>query len=142
MAEKEGKTKRLPTIWEVSDALWEAVEPILAEHDPFKATGRRRIDRRGALNAIIFRMRTGCQWNKLPKSFPNDRSVHRTFQRWVELGIFEKIWAVLVAACDELGGVDWEWQSADGAMSKARLGGIKSAPIPPTEGRTARSGAS
>ena len=26
--------------------------------------------------------------------------------------------------CEELGGVDWEWQAADGAMGKARLGGI------------------
>ena len=25
--------------------------------------------------------------------------------------------------CEELGGVDWEWQAADGAMGKARLGG-------------------
>ena len=25
--------------------------------------------------------------------------------------------------CEELDGVDWEWQSADGAMGKARFGG-------------------
>ena len=24
----------LPTIWRVSDELWEKIEPILAEHDP------------------------------------------------------------------------------------------------------------
>jgi hypothetical protein len=31
--------------------------------------------------------------------------------------------AALIEACAELGGVNWEWQAADGAMGKARLGG-------------------
>ena len=30
---------------------------------------------------------------------------HRTFQRWVELGVLERILAVLVEECEELGGV-------------------------------------
>ena len=138
----EEKERPLPTIWEVPDELWKPIEKILNEYDPPKATGRQRIDPRRALNAMIFRMRSGCQWNLLPKSFPNDRSVHRTFQRWVKLGIFETIWAVLIEEAEELGGVNWEWQAADGAMGKARLGGIRLAPIPPTEARTARNEAS
>ena len=99
--------------------------PILAKHDPPKSTGRPRIDLRGALDEIIFRMRTGCQWNQMPKEFPDDSSVHRTFQRWVELGVLDLIWAELVEECEELGGVDFEWQAADGAMGKARFGGTK-----------------
>jgi hypothetical protein len=47
-------------------------------------------------------------------AFPDDSSVHRTFQRWVRLGVFERIWSTLLARCEELGGVDWEWQAADG----------------------------
>ena len=50
---------------------------------------------------------------------------HRTFQRWVELGVLERILAVLVEECEELGGVQWEWQAADCAMGKARSGGIQ-----------------
>jgi transposase len=93
------------------------------EHDPPKSTGRPRIDQREALDAIIFRMRSGCQWNHLPGEFPDDSSVHRTFQRWVELGVLEIIWEKLIEECEELGGVDFEWQAADGAMGKARFGG-------------------
>jgi transposase len=121
----------LATIWTISDELWEVIAPILAEVDPTKATGRRRVDARRTLDAILFRMRSGCQWNQLPERFPDDSSVHRTFQRWVRLGLFERLWATLVDHCAELGGVDWEWQAADGAMGKARLGGISSAAIPP-----------
>ena len=55
--------------------------------------------------------------------FPDDSSVHRTFQRWVRRGVLERIWAVLAEACEELGGLDWQWQAADAAMGKARMGG-------------------
>jgi putative transposase len=75
------------------------------------------------LDGIIYRLRSGVQWNQLPKEFGDDSSVHRTFQRWVRLGLFDRIWAVLVADCAALGGVNWEWQAADTATGKARLGG-------------------
>ena len=117
----------LPTIWEVPDELWTIIAPILAELDPPKATGRKRVNPRGVFNAIIFRMRSGCQWNRLPAELPDDSSVHRTFQRWVKLKVMDRIWAALVTECAELGGVNWEWQSADGALGKARMGGISSA---------------
>ena len=57
--------------------------------------GRPRIDLRAALNGIIFRLRSGCQWNRLPDRFGDDSSVHRWFQRWCINGVFERIWAVL-----------------------------------------------
>ena len=129
---KRREPKELPTIWHIPNDLWDKVGPILAQLDPPKSTGRKRIDARAALDAIIFRLRTGCQWNQLPKEFPDDSSVHRTFQRWVELGVLEQIWAVLVADCAELAGVNWEWQAADAAMGKARMGGMRSVAIPPT----------
>ncbi len=122
----------LATIWSVPDELWAVIGPIVAELDPPKATGRPRIDARATLDAIIFRLRSGCQWNQLPERFPDDSSVHRTFQRWVSVGLFERVWAVLIERCEELGGVDWQWQSADGMMGKARLGGISSGRTPPT----------
>ncbi len=115
--------------------MWEQIRPILQQHDPAKRTGRPRIDARAALDAIIFRLRSGCQWNQLPKEFPDDSSVHRTFQRWVKRGLLERIWASLVKTCDELGGVDWRWQAADGALGKARMGGTSSAPTRPTAPR-------
>jgi putative transposase len=126
------KWDELATIWQVSDELWAVIAPILADLDPPKPTGRPRVDARATLDAIIFRLRSGCQWNQFPERFPDDSSVHRTFQRWIRLGVFERLWATLVDACADLGGVDWEWQAADGAMGKARLGGISSAPILPT----------
>lgn len=124
----------LPSIWRVPDDLWVMVQTVLRAYDPPKRAGRRRIDPRAALDAIIFRLRSGCQWNRLPREFPDDSSVHRTFQRWVRTGVLERIWAALVEQCAELGGVDWEWQAADAALGKARLGGIPWAATPRTAG--------
>jgi putative transposase len=136
MARKRRAAEPLPTIWRVPDALWERIHPILVRHDPPAKTGRPRIDSRETLDAIIFRMRSGCQWNQLPEEFPDDSSVHRTFQRWVQRGVFNRIWKCLVEECAELGGVDWNWQSADGAMGKARFGGTMSVPIRQIAGKT------
>lgn len=46
----------LPTNWRVPDELWEAIAPILSEYDPQKPRGRKRINQRAALDALIFRM--------------------------------------------------------------------------------------
>ena len=95
------RQETLGTIWEVPDELWELIEPIILEEDSLKARGRKRACARQTPNGTI----------------------HRTFQRWVESGVLRRMWGVLVAGCEELGGVDWEWQPADGAMGKARWGG-------------------
>jgi len=130
MARRKKKAKPLPTIWEVNDELWTIIQPILDELDPPAKTGRPRTGQREALNGIIYQMRSGCQWNQLPAKFGDDSSVHRTMQRWIGKGVLQRLWAVLVENCEELGGVDWEWHSADGAMGKARFGGLLSARIP------------
>ena len=137
MARTRRKIKPLPTIWEINDELWSIIQDILNELDPAAATGRPRIGQREALNGVIYQMRSGCQWNQLPRQFGDDSSVHRTMQRWVTKGVFQRVWAALVENCAELDGVDWRWQSADGAMGKARFGGIMSAPTPRIAGKTA-----
>lgn len=141
MARRKKAYKPLPTIWEVSDELWKIIQDILDELDPPAWTGRKRVDARSALNGIVYVMRSGCQWNRLPEKFGDDASIHRTMQRWIAKGILERIWAMLVGNCDELGGLDWDWQSADGAMGKARFGGIMSAAIPQIAGNLARNAA-
>ena len=141
MARQKKQVKPLPTIWEASDELWNIIQPILDELDPAANTGRPRTDPRAALNGIIYQMRSGCQWNQLPEKFGDDSSVHRTMQRWVHKGVFEHLWAVLIENCAELGGVNWQWQSADGTMGKARFGGIKSARTPQIAANRARNAA-
>jgi len=131
------KSKTQDTIWEIDDDLWSLIQPVLKEFWPRKKTGRPIADWRQCLNGIIYQMRSGCQWNHLPKDFGDDSTIHRWFQRWVEGGVFLQIWTMLIEHCDELRGVEWKWQAADGSLGKARFGGPISAPIPRIEGKTA-----
>jgi len=118
----------LPTIWEAPDALWEKLFlPLLNELDPPSHMGRPRADQRRCLDGMIYRARTGCQWNHLPARFGSDSTVHRTVCRWDARGVFDRLWAVLIYHCEELQAVHWEWQAADGCMNKARFIGKKGA---------------
>jgi putative transposase len=129
---------RLPTLWEVSDELWERIEPLLNQLDPPADKGRKRDDQRRVLDGIIFRLRTGCQWNQIPRVYSDDSTIHRYFHRWCELGLFAKLWASLVKECDELKGVSWKWQAADCMMGKARFGGALLVTTPPIAGKMAQ----
>lgn len=143
MARHKRAVEPLPTIWKCPDELWDNfVLPILHELDPEPHTGRPRIDQRRALDGIIFQMRSGCQWNHLPREFGDDASIHRTFQRWIVRGVLQHIWAKLVQRCDDLKAVEWIWQSADAALGKARFGGIVSEETPRIAANPARRRAS
>jgi len=140
-------TDTLATIWEVPDALWhKIIVPVLNELDPAAKTGRPRANQRTCLNGVLYRARTGCQWNQLPEKFGDDATVHRTLQRWEDRGVLDAVWALLIYHCEELHGVHWQWQAADGCLHKARFIGKRgtskpakaparsavSVPIPPT----------
>jgi putative transposase len=131
----------LPTVWTVPDDLWHGfIVPILRNHDPEPRTGRPRIDQRRAWDGIIFILRSGCRWNRLPREFGNDSSVHRTYQRRVRRGLFRRLWSALVADARRLRLVKFAWQSVDRAMGKARFEGRRPARTPrigPSRARTA-----
>lgn len=125
------KRKRsMPTLWEVPDELWERIKPLLKRLDPPASTGRPTEDRRRVLDAIIFRLRTGCQWNHIPRVYGDDSTSYRCFAHWCQVGFFKKLWAHLVKECDELKGVQWKWQAADCMLGKARFAGGAVGPNP------------
>jgi putative transposase len=120
----------LPTIWELPDELWQRIGPLLEGRYPRARTGRPRADLRRVLDGIIYRMRSGVQWNRLPREFGADSTVHGWFQRFAADGVLREIWGAMVRECDELGGVCWEWQAADGVMGKSRFEGDARGPNP------------
>lgn len=109
--------------YQISDALWKKIEPLIPPPKLKKKPGRPRMDDRKAMIAIFYVLRTGCQWKALPRSLGASSTVHDRFQEWREAGVFERMWRGGVTMYDELKGIDWEWQAMDGAMTKAPLGG-------------------
>ena len=90
-----GPSPPMENIWEISDDLWEKIKPVLLAADPPKATGRKRVDQRLMLNGVVYKMRSGYPWNLLPKELGDDSTIHRAFQRWVRLGVFAQVWAMV-----------------------------------------------
>lgn len=66
------------------------------------------MDDRKALNAIFYVLRTGCQWNALPRCLGASSTVHDRFQLWVEQGVFERMWELGLEQYAEEVGIDWE----------------------------------
>jgi transposase len=121
------RKKRAPS-WRVSDELWERVEPLLPRYRKSKAGGRPRADSRQVLDGILYVLRTGCQWKAVPQEFGSPSTLHQYFQEWTEKGVFFRLWKEALWEYDALEGIDWGWQSLDGAMTKAPLGGEKNRP--------------
>jgi putative transposase len=107
------------------DSLVERMEVLLPHFRTSKKGGRPRLAWRQVLDGIFYVLRTGCQWKAVPPEFGSGSSLHRYFQMLVKRKVFEDLWAMALLEYDELKGIDWNWQSMDGAMTKAPLGGEK-----------------
>ena len=126
--------------WRMPDWLWERIEPLLPA-PPFHPLGchRSRVPNRDAMDAILLVLRTGMQWNALNATgVCSSSSAHRRFQEWERAGVFHEIWRQGLLAYDEVVGIDWSWLAADGAMTKAPLGGPKTGPNPTDRAKKGR----
>ena len=123
----------IPDEWRIPDDLWEAIAPLLPEHKNTHrfGGGRPRTPDRVCLEAILFVLRTGCQWKALDATrFCPGSTAHDRFQEWVEAGVFLTPWEHGLMAYDDWKGIDWDWLSMDGCMTKAPLGGKKTGKNP------------
>ena len=119
---------RTTTGFRISDDLWTVLEPLLpkAVNTHRFGGGRPRVPDRRCADAIFYVLRTGCQWEALNQTELCAKSTaHDRFQTWVEAGVFLQLWQTGVAQFAALQGIDWQWLSMDGAMTKAPLGGEK-----------------
>ena len=77
----------LPENWRIPDDLWEAIQQCLPKHHNRHrfGGGRPRTPDRVCMEAILFVLRTGCQWKALDATrFCPGSAAHDRFQLWVE----------------------------------------------------------
>jgi putative transposase len=74
---------------DLSDEQWALIGPRLPAALP---GGRHReVDLRAVVDAILYVLRTGCQWRYLPKDFPPKSTVWGYFDQWQHDGTLDKI---------------------------------------------------
>ena len=115
------------TIFRVKDALRKRLEALIP---PVVGRGRRPTSDKACFEAIVYLLRTGCQYAHLPKEYPPKSTVHSAYKRWVERGILEKMWRTLLLEYDDTRGLDWQWLRADSSSVKAPLGGSQTGKNP------------
>ena len=80
---------RKPYSTDLTDNQWSRIAPLIP---PAKPGGRRRsVNVRELVNAILYFVRTGCQWRNIPHDFPPWGTVHYYYRRWRLDGTWEKI---------------------------------------------------
>ncbi len=74
---------------DLADQQWEIISLLLPVN---VGQGRpTELDLRLVLNAILYLVRTGCQWRNLPKDFPKWGSVYYYFRKWAKDGSWQAI---------------------------------------------------
>ena len=136
--------KRTVASWEVSDAFWQRVEPLIpkrqreASKDYVRKPGggRKPKEARVVFEAVVYVLRTGCQWKALPRErFGSASAIHKRFQDWGRAGVFQQLWQAGLAEYDDMEGIAWRWQRVDGAMVKAPLAQESVGPNPTDRGK-------
>ena len=95
-------TRKRVESWVVTDDFWKRVEPLIpvrerpASQEYLRKPGAGRPPKpaRQVFEAVVYVLRTGCQWKALPKErFGSASAVHKRFLEWEEAGVFEALLA-------------------------------------------------
>ncbi len=82
----------MESVWkypsDVTDEQWRILKRLLPRRS---RRGRPPLDRRRIMDAIMYVVRSGCQWRMLPRDFPNWSTVYGIFRRWRLAGVWQKI---------------------------------------------------
>jgi putative transposase len=92
---------------DLTEAQWRLVEPVLRKAHPAEHHNRSH-SLRDILDAIFYRLRTGCQWRNLPGDFPPYSTVSDYFHRWRRSGLLVRLHDTLRTQVREQAGRDPE----------------------------------
>ena len=106
---------------DLSDAQWERLQPLLPQQRHGKGTkgGRPSINHRQIINGILWILRTGSPLEALPGRYGKRSTVSTRYYRWIEQGIWDRIYDAVKAHADASGELDWEVHHVDATVIRA-----------------------
>lgn len=121
----------------LDDKLWSIIEPLLPPPKKRRRRfpGRKPIDHRKVLCAIVFVLKTGIPWELLPRElgWGSGMTAWRRLRDWQRRGVWRKIHEALLAHLQAADQIDWSRALIDSASVRAVHGGKKRAKIPQIE---------
>jgi len=95
---------------DLTDEEWTILEPLLKHAlygNKTKTRGHpRHYPLREIVNAILYVLKTGCQWRRLPNDLPLWTAAYYHFRRWNKRGIITQIRNALVSRAQAQAGKD------------------------------------
>lgn len=79
---------------DLTDKQWQKIEHFF---DNGNYGNRQKWDKRLLMNAVLYLLKSGCQWRMLPRDFPPYKTVWSFYTRACEKGIWEDILQELVS---------------------------------------------
>ena len=116
----------VPSRFEIDDALWAEVEPLIpVRARRYRYPGRKPIPDRLALNGILHVLHTGIAWEHLPQEYGYGSGVTawRRLRDWQQAGVWDALHHKLLTKLNAAGAIDWSRASVDGSHVRALLGG-------------------
>lgn len=117
----------------VSDEFWARVEPVIPRVERrFRHPGRKRVDDRCCLEAIMFVLKTGCQWAMVPASETgcSGKTAWRRMDEWDRAGVWDRLHESLLAEVNANDQIDWSTGVIDASTVRAVFGGSSLARTP------------
>jgi transposase len=100
---------------ELTDAQWARLAPLLPPRKP----GKPRKDDRLAIDGILWKLATGAPWRDLPERYGPWSTAYSRFFRWRRAGVWDRLFAAVLARADAAGELDWELHFVDGTVIRA-----------------------
>ncbi len=93
----------------LTDEYWEKLSRLML----YSGRIYNKAEHRSTLEGILYRMRVGCPWREVPKSFGHWSEIYRRFNLWSKKGIMLELFNALKKLSDI------EWEFIEGSIIKA-----------------------
>ena len=125
---------------DIPDEVWERAQVWVPKRPRSAKGGRPRNSDRRVMSGIVYKLKTGCQWDAIPREFGSATVCRERFEEWKQAGVFHMLHIEMVLYYDQQVGIDLSWCSLDSATVKAPKGGTLPGPVPPIAASSARNG--
>lgn len=108
----------------LTNVQWEKIEDLFARPKYLDKRGPKRKDNRPIFDGVLWILKTGAQWNELPKKYGAYQTVHRRYQEWIEHGVIETALRRIAEDMEERGKLSLQECFIDGTFASAKKGAL------------------
>ena len=103
---------------------WECIKDLFQRPKYLDNRGPKRKDSRPIFEGVLWILKTGAQWNELPRKYGAYQTVHRRYQEWIEHGVLETALRRIAEDMETRGKLSLKECFIDGTFASAKKGAL------------------